>query len=175
MAINKKHLRQLQTVILEEPKRLDMNHWVVKFLKADRKNEFNIKYIPPCKTVGCIAGWECTLHPKKAKELGWSGLQKYYDRTATATTEYATTESTVKVATELLGLTENQAQILFYPTAWPRFWYDKLVNKKEQTKAYAKVVANFIQEVIDTDGQNLDAQYRKRYEVESESVGEYDD
>lgn len=54
--MNVELLRHISRHIQEEPRRLDMN---ITLNKLDRLAE--IDDMPPCGTVGCIAGWACVL------------------------------------------------------------------------------------------------------------------
>lgn len=57
-------LRRIRDIVLEEPKRLDMDRWVTMFRGStlgaidDRRVD---KHGPACGTVGCIAGWGAVL------------------------------------------------------------------------------------------------------------------
>lgn len=62
-------LDEIQALILEEPKRVWMDDWVIK---GKHKIETTLAYsnaevtAPACNTVGCIAGWMVSLrHPRQ--------------------------------------------------------------------------------------------------------------
>ncbi len=107
--------------ILEEPKRMNMRHWVtdIELVDSDMR--------PQCNTVACFAGWAYALSqkvegPELHKVDSW-GL-----------------EETARVA---LGLTSVQGATLFYPSAWPYKWRVKLDRQRAGTAKYAKVVADY--------------------------------
>jgi hypothetical protein len=52
--VNTTLLRQVQAVILAEPKRVDMSIWQVR--------DVPVHNLPECGTVGCIAGWADILN-----------------------------------------------------------------------------------------------------------------
>lgn len=133
--MNVELLRQIQTVILEEPKRVDMGDWI----DSRRTN------LPECGTVGCIYGWAkaitTSLRGKELSNLVWGmeGMDgtdgRYLDDGA-----------------KLLGLTEPQACRLFFDCDWPARFRHALNRAKRQTPEYAQVVSDRIDHFIATEG-----------------------
>ncbi len=114
----------IEAAILEEPKRIDMGHWVYdpRFLKASR--------IPACGTVACIAGWACAigmrLNSKKLLAQRFRG-------------------NIPLDAGKLLKLEDQyQRDSLFLVSGWPDKWATRLSRHHPGTKAYAKVVVDYI-------------------------------
>lgn len=120
-------LRKIQRAIMQEPKRIVMNDWLIQ--NIDDEEDRGLK-TPDCGTVGCIAGWAAVLHetsdPKNfsAAEGDWPDANTY------------------------LGIENGDP--LFYPDQWP-FKFQKMLRKHPpQTKAYARVVCSRIDHFIKT-------------------------
>ncbi len=86
--LNVELLRRVQTAILEEPRKLNMNVWMEK-VPGRHPNP------PPCGTVGCIAGWAVALGAPEKRYL--EDFRSYADE-----------------ASALLGLDEGCGSGLFY-------------------------------------------------------------
>lgn len=129
--INVRLLRRIQRAIMAEPKRLDMGDWLVRGQQRIQQNGLKE---PDCGTVGCIAGWAAVLDktsdPKKFEDAEVSWMR----------------------ADQILGLTHEQGNALFYTDEWPEKFFDKLDALKEQTRAYARVVCQRIDHFIKTNG-----------------------
>lgn len=95
MPLNVKLLREIQKEILEEPKRLDMGTWLHKY---EKHRISDLEFVPPCGTVGCIAGW--------AKVLS--------ERAGVVFTEYGTSLN----ACIALDIEEEDARELFFTDFW---------------------------------------------------------
>lgn len=62
MPLNVELLLKIKAHILEEPKRLAMQDWLVTGLKPGSEYHGDIEdTVPDCGTVGCIAGWAVML------------------------------------------------------------------------------------------------------------------
>lgn len=108
-------LRRIKKHVLEEPKRLDMGC----FLMREEQNKNYYDY-PACKTVGCIAGWACVLSKENLLSAGEIEAR----------------------ATELLDITQEQANRLFYSA----------MDEKPQSRKMAKAVGILIDHFIATKG-----------------------
>lgn len=149
-------LRALQKYLLDEPRRFNLRSWGVHINpttpKQQLKEEFGIeghielieKQNPPCGTVACLAGNLCVMGkligPKQFKneiifEFG---------------------NSTPDLARKYLGLTEEEANPLFYLKewgfgfGWPEQFAKRLARHKSGTKAYAKIAVARIEHYINT-------------------------
>ncbi len=112
-------LNAIARIALEEPKRLAMGFVCYRGegLKK-RSNEYNT-VVSPCGTAGCIAGWTLVLTGQTEEDEQNGG--SYYD------------------ATDVLGLTDYQAEQLFY--------LSELVHAaNQQTPEHAQAVVAHIRE-----------------------------
>lgn len=99
--LNRELLEQVRDFILEHPDYLNM----VTFACRWPGNE--------CGTVGCIAGWTCML-----SEANQSDLES--DKYSKVRNSYHLRELSFKLnAIERLGLTHEEAKIMFYKTNSP--------------------------------------------------------
>lgn len=116
-------LRAIKQHILEEPKRINMSHWLLTGYDSMRHlQEFER---PACNTVGCIAGWACFL---------------------TGNTE-ASACDVPEEGRRLLGLTNQAADKLFYISGWPddlTLRYCQSSNQSEYHCVRAQVTAEAI-------------------------------
>jgi hypothetical protein len=121
--MNVELLRKVQAHVLEEPKRVWMNDWIV----------FGPDYAglkrPECDTVGCIGGW------------GWllSGHTGYPDN--------------VDGYLEVFDITFHEGKRLFHIGHWPDRFKDKLSEFRWQTQEYAQAVSDRIDHFIATEGR----------------------
>lgn len=137
-------LRIIQRIILEEPKRMNMR--VPCVLDVDKKSRnftarmtaSDIREYPPCKTVGCVAGWADNLTlggaPVSAKARQWARVQAR--------------------AIRVLGLTKKEANNLFHVHNWPDE-FERRYRRAENMGDYeerAKVTA-----------ERIDFFFKKRY------------
>lgn len=119
-------LRKVQEQIMAEPKRLNMQFFIMK-----RENSKNyLRQWPACGTVGCIAGWTVQM----------SGFAYEHD-------------SSVGVkAAALLDITFSQADRLFHVHFWPERFRNSIRIFPPQSPEYALVTKERIDYFIDTKG-----------------------
>ncbi len=120
--ISKKTERMLMKVLAyieAEPRRLEMGNWGEIFTKTDKKTVGlggNIQKLPPCKTVACLAG--TVLLTTKA---GKTFLKDRYVTRSLAEKSDCSIDfpgDTNSMAKDILGLTTEQMQKLFYFEEW---------------------------------------------------------
>lgn len=139
--------------ILEEPKRVHMQNWLIGGYELESRLREREEYeksewsstptflpwvAPKCNTVGCIAGWavaERNAINKKGR--------------------FFTVDTVEEDAAKLLSIPADdygyrRTDFLFIPSAWPNPYKDKLENLTPQTMPYAKVVASRIRYYIRT-------------------------
>jgi|ERR1044071_6845858 hypothetical protein len=141
--INVELLEKVVAVILEEPRKLDMGTWA-----SDAEERIvNPDHRPPCGTVACIAGWACFIAKQERGEPLPKGAELYafYDKARDE-------------AMELLGLDEDEADLLFdCPTGdeeddlWPGEYVRAYVNADTPAER-AQATAARINRFISTDG-----------------------
>lgn len=108
--MNIRLLRKIQARILAEPKRFDMDSWIVPKDEQTR---------PSCGTACCIGGWA-------AVENGWKSKQ-YKDEDGDWANLFISPNGTTSrydsviasAAQKLLDITDEQASRLFYTCSWP--------------------------------------------------------
>jgi hypothetical protein len=155
-------LRKVQKTITEEPNRLLMGSWTRQVTEGkgeifvtdyDPSEEIS-RPVPPCGTVGCIAGWTA-INGMKNSDLPIVTIngKQMVDVTSIDDVEVE--------ARELLGLTKDQAQSLFYlPNwsvvknggykAWPKRFataYGKAKTAKQRAKVTCDRIDYFIEHV----------------------------
>ena len=112
---------KIEAAILEEPKRINMSNW------AFSPALYNKRDLPACQTIGCIAGWAVAI----ARKLRGQALKDYF--------------WDIEIdAMSLLKLDSIEASRLFGPANWPLKWRIRLGRHEPGTKAYAKVVVDYI-------------------------------
>lgn len=131
MKINKKLFKQVRDHIKEEPRRLAMGVFLqgveegsgvnCVYDAADRVRFLSEKEVPPCGTVGCIAGW----------------VGKLVNGTFKSTSNSA----------DLLGITNEQSLKLFYPDSWKPKTYRKYRRSKTQI-GRTRVVVGILDRII---------------------------
>jgi hypothetical protein len=138
-----------------EPKKFDMWTWGIAVNKdtllqllasdelvySDIEDEIKrlAKINPPCGTVDCLAGQTLvTLGGFKPNlKIGKRGYYEFPDNTP-------------EKALKLLGLSEDQAALLFYPDNWP-YKFEQALDKLESgTKEYLAVAKKRWQHMIET-------------------------
>lgn len=143
-AKTEKALRVIIRQIREEPRRMDMDEWVIKFNPARLKvksigkrhtividGRHRLKCaLPPCGTIACLAGWA-----RENAVLGTNDADVIQVRTD---------------GTKALGITGKQASALFFSSSWPCEFHDSLAECKSGTKEYANVVAKRVLHFIHT-------------------------
>lgn len=130
MAINYKLLRKVRDHILEEPRRIHMEQWLIKGSKYINMILGRQRGAPACNTVGCIAGWTAQLSESKAES--WD---------------------CASVAVRKLKINYAQTKLLFHVENWPEDLQIKIGKYRNGTKSYAKVVAQRIDRFIETRGK----------------------
>lgn len=141
-----KMLRRIARLIQLRHKQIQMKTWLA--LKPGAG---------PCGTTACIAGWAVTLDQigKPMPKLAFNKFKRLADwRQTIGGTQNRIME---KHGAKALGLTKEQADLLFYVIAWPyRFTYALYVvhieNHPGRTRRYAAVVAARIRHFIATNG-----------------------
>lgn len=114
----------------EEPKRLEMDTWLV-FYDAEACKFYDS--IPLCLTVGCFAGWAVLLH---------DGPEKVNPKTR----DYIGIE---RRAQEIFGWTKDFADTVFYTAEWPDQFRDQYLcatDKPEQAAALVARLRNLLAE-----------------------------
>lgn len=158
--LNKELLAKVRDAIAAAPALFNIRGWArdaQEYLACQRD------YMPPnerwamikdnnvCGTICCIAGHAIriaapdTFNVLTAKEN--NGLYVHQDEELS--------EQWETNGKELLGLTEGQAERLFYQTDWPQPFYRDMNVAFGNPKAEAKVAVAFLTAVIETDGQIL--------------------
>lgn len=94
-------LSEIRTLILKEPKRYNQGFWLTR-QREDRFPE--LMDYPACGTIGCVAGWvQQLVAPRKSiMEADETGFRTF---------------RAPVIATNVLGLTETQADELFAGSA----------------------------------------------------------
>jgi len=142
-AVSKKTEKVLMRVLRyleEEPKRLEMGRWGEFLTEEDEEtNGVGVgesQPLPPCKTVSCLGG-TCLLVSKAGRDfLKENGCIK--ENAKTCSVEFP--GETVKVATKILGITDEQAENLFSFKEWswgednPSGWPKKFSRRYEEAK-----------------------------------------
>lgn len=133
MSLNVKLLRKVKKHILAEPKRFHMGDWATFWAKSERKP----KYVPPCRTVACIAGWTVLL----AKPLLWKRFMADNVKDICQTSINPETE-----AATLLGMSRHEASSMFYTSNWPDQFADQydMANREEKAVIAANRIEHFI-------------------------------
>lgn len=132
-------LREIQRVIREEPKRMQMENWLMTGLSGNP--------YPACGTVGCIAGWACILSRSNKPESYATVALKFSGKNL----EF--------LGADALGLSSLQARRLFMPydrefggLCWPRnLW--RSYEKTKAPKRSAEIVCKRIDLFIKTKGR----------------------
>lgn len=126
--------------IEKEPRRLRMNSWGDIYGNEDKIfsdfNGINNK-VPPCRTTACLGG-TVLLITKKGKKFLDENMDEHEDAT-----EYHFPDNSPDIAADILGITEDQVQNLFYfngggDTGWP-IKYDVAYKRARTAKQKFKV------------------------------------
>lgn len=119
MAVNKKLLRKVKALIVAEPRRLSMGAWGIQFQKDTVKES---RYLPPCGTVACLAGWAVLAStPKK----NWS--RRFVSKGHPGAGNLKA--GTARKAQKLLGLSDAEAEV-FYRNRWTTARVIKWIDKQ---------------------------------------------
>lgn len=163
-----KNLRLLQQYILDEPRRFDMADWLQSGYEPGAKREITFyedpaaavrdaayKAVenPPCGTIGCLAGNALLAIPAGRKRLKAANAFELDKKTGIININYDNVNAEGD-AIEVLGITEAQAENLFYLGTWAgnsHGWgkkyshaYEKASTPLARAKVAAKVIDRFI-------------------------------
>lgn len=137
--INRTLLLKVKEQILNQPSLFIMDTWVVN---EDDREEYNGKYEDgglmhkaKCGTMACIGGWTCLL-----------GLQQEEYKKVAEDETWGQSAFAHK-AEELLGLTHDEAEELFFVCGWPGDLTVRWCNAKT-AKERANIAAERIDRVI---------------------------
>ncbi len=132
--MNTKFLKQIAATILEHPKQFRMESFFSTINSMEQRPD-------RCGTACCIAGWAIALAENLKPNEAWDSVCE--------------TEGEAEahdIAKELLGLTENQADRLFYHEEWPHEFRDRY-NCARSTTQKATVAAKRLARFIKTEGR----------------------
>lgn len=122
-------LKKVKQAILDNPEHFDMSTF---FDGCEGSNyEDDPKLLGKCGTTACIAGWAIHLSGCPITDLDFE-----HD-----------------LGKDLLGLTEDQAQSLFYEDGWPGAIYNEYYEalEEEDHLGMAKAAAKMIDRLIEND------------------------
>lgn len=134
--MNKDKIRELAEHIVEHPNEFDMDYWAGGPAALDRH----------CGTVACLAGTACII---EGKTLRRSGLL------TPITNEHGYTVSVPNLANDILDLTDDQGDRLWFLRHWPRMFagdYENAVENRDWAGA-ACVAARRLHHFVATDGK----------------------
>lgn len=144
--MNVRLLRRIQREILKEPRRFDMdNYFDMNALQAR------------CGTSACIAGWALVLkrHPgKPITETNFPKLARMAQR-GVDRLSYGRNAVLEERGIKALGITEEQAERLFYHAGWPQP-FERLYSLAAGLHLYqdaAEVACERIEHFIETNGE----------------------
>lgn len=145
--MNVRLLRRIEREIKKEPRRFNMNDWV----DTNASESLAKKFVPPCNTTACIAGWATLLsHKYKKDDAPDLPLPKTFRQKAEHLQEIS--EYYEGVGQQALALTENQALNLFFVDYWPEpYQTEHRFAKTPEGKA--KVAIARIEHFIKTKGR----------------------
>lgn len=109
----------------------------------------------PCGTVGCIAGTADWLANKSGMEPA-EGCEFLFNKNGSinqnSKTEWTCNNGkwSFNNAAKWLGITKNQASLLFNVHIWPDFFREELSNTYASTKQHARIAVSRIQYFLDT-------------------------
>jgi hypothetical protein len=131
--MNVRLLRKVKAHILEEPRRFAMGTWLKKYIPGTLIDEpdsetLEMRRVPACGTVGCIAGWTVDLTGGKSSRASFDGA-----------------------ARRRLGISPTKSTRLFYTYSWPLKFSERYQNAKTKL-ARAKIAAERIEHFISTKG-----------------------
>lgn len=125
-------------------------------LRLDRNVEVHIPR-PLCNTVACIAGHTLLVSPKGRKHLNFKTVEIDGKSVIEVVEEFPF--ETREVATEILHITQNQADSLFAPPGlhdgvfeynhWPRI-FEEAYSKARTPQQRANVACNRIESFIES-------------------------
>lgn len=138
--MNTKLLLKVKRHILAEPKRIDMD---IPVSTSEWRH-----LMPPCGTVGCIAGWTVILANRKGREAPTKTWERFESKEIISDYTWQTVR---RHAIRLLRLTDRQATVLFHVPQWPQEFLDAY-EKAKRPSTRAKVTAGMIYHFIKTRG-----------------------
>jgi hypothetical protein len=150
----RKHLRQIIQLITKDPKKLDMSDWTTIYNKKSPQYTPDIvgDHFNSCGTVGCIAGWIMLNEFKEEREKQRKELVEHNNL---STDFFLPNEMSARqVATQILG-PEVDTEALFHAAVWPQPFRAQYRDAKTPAQK-AKITAELLQAVLDTDGGVLD-------------------
>jgi hypothetical protein len=138
-------LQAVKQHILEEPRRLNMFVWGIK-TNPELAKQF--QHLPPCGTVGCIAGWTLLLFGPPIEEL----------------TEFRNDDGSFELggsrivdqAANLLELDPWEANDLFHVNNWPEPFKDHFIAAISP-RSSAQILADAIDDFIARGSQESPA------------------
>lgn len=136
--MNVKLFRKIQREIKKEPRRFNMEDWVDVHARGHNA--------PPCHTTACIAGWATVLSrpfPKSIKSFA-----------AKARRLDLMGETYKAPAQDALGITDAQADRLFYVSQWPIKFAQAYDDAYGDPKAQGKIAIARIDHFIKTKGRS---------------------
>lgn len=141
--MNVELLRKIQAAVIQEPKRLYMDKWImIEGDAAEPGDMAEIIEYPACGTVGCIAGWAVILNDQKGnsvKNTARKFLAGIFLRTS-------------QLAKEALDLEHDAAGRLFYVHYWPTKYAQDYSHTQDPVEK-AKVAVARIEHFIATEGK----------------------
>lgn len=138
-----KLLRQVKAHILDEPRRLHMDHGLMPKYGKDA---------PACGTVGCIAGWTVVLANKKRTESAKATIKRLKIPRSESLPRERSWSAIEDMATEILGIRSSAAERLFYTWNWPNALVSAYRSASSAAER-AKITARRIERFIRTKGQ----------------------
>ena len=146
-------LNKIKSHVLEEPKRVWMGDWRIRWgdqteISVGMRRGIDWEYLlqlskPSCGTTACIAGW--------AVELGGDGDMKGFPYELRGRKLGFPYELRGR---KLLGLNSYaQSDRLFYVASWPEQFRKRLAVAPPQSHEYAQVVADRIDWFVKTEGR----------------------
>lgn len=131
-------LLRVREYILQEPRRLAMHEWLATDVRKKELGDLGAHGmphagVPPCGTVGCIAGNGIALFPDDDPGALMAGFSER--------------------GRQVLHLTFRQGWELFRPNYWPGVLSGRLYDLASGTPAYAALVAEAIETFIAHDGE----------------------
>jgi hypothetical protein len=144
--MNTELLLKVKEEILAEPRKLHMDTWLWDardYLEVGEGVGVPEERMPPCKTVGCIAGWAVAASdPRPPSEVAEDARMSFgFDDVA-------------KRAQSLLGLKSrklfhhDEEAAGFSHDFWPEEFTARLEKEISGTPGYARVVADVIDDLI---------------------------
>jgi hypothetical protein len=139
--MNTELLLKVKEEILAEPRKLQMDAWL--WPADDFSDVKSPEEMPPCGTIGCIAGWTVAIARAEAEGIAPLELAEQH-RALTLDVSIRT------AAKDLLGL--KRERLFFHDDeaseCWPGEFVERLEKEAPGTPGYARVVADVIDDLI---------------------------